>query len=73
MIKNKDSVRRIEDLFYQLQGSKVFLMIDLHLGYHQLLVRPEDISKSAFRTRYEHYEFLVIPFGFTNAPAMFME
>ena len=63
MIKNKYPLPRIEDLFDQLQGSKVFSKIDLRSGYHELLVRSEDVLKTAFRTRYDHYEFLVIYFG----------
>jgi len=72
-IKNRYPLPRIDDLFVQLQESCVFSKIDLKSGYHQLKVKPEDVSKSAFRTRYGHFEFLVIPFGLTNAPAIFMD
>ncbi|GJU47472.1 hypothetical protein Tco_1204738 [Tanacetum coccineum] len=72
-IKNRYSLPRIDDLFDQLQGSSVYSKIDLRSGYHQLRVREEYIPKTAFRMRYEHYEFRVMPFGLTNAPVVFMD
>jgi hypothetical protein len=72
-IKNKYSLPRINDLLDQLGEAKVFLMIDLRLGYHQIRIKPEDIPKTTFRTCYGHYKYLVVLFGLTNAHAVFMD
>ena len=71
-VKNKYHLPRIDILFDQLSRAKVFSKIDLRFGYHQIKIRPEDIPKTAFSTRYGLYEYLVMSFGLTNAPAYFM-
>ncbi|GKE72014.1 putative reverse transcriptase domain-containing protein, partial [Tanacetum coccineum] len=73
MVKNRYPLPRIDDLFNQLQGSSVYSKINLRSGYHQLRVREEYVPKTAFRTRYGHYEFQVMSFALTNAPYVFMD
>ncbi|XP_048140267.1 uncharacterized protein LOC125316296 [Rhodamnia argentea] len=72
-VKNKYPLPRIDDLFDQLRGATVFSKINLRTGYNQSRIKKEDIPKSAFRIRYGHYEFTIIPFGLTNTPAAFMD
>jgi hypothetical protein len=71
-IKNKYPLPCIEDLFDQMRGARVFSKIDLRSGFHQMKIRPSDIPKTAFSTRYGLYDFTVMSFGLTNAPAYFM-
>jgi hypothetical protein len=71
-IKNKYPLPRIQDLFDQVRGARVFSKIDLWSGYHQIKIKKEDVPKTAFVSRYRHHEYLVVPFGLTNAPVIFM-
>jgi hypothetical protein len=73
MIKNRYPLPRIDNLLDQLQGARIFSKIDLCLGYHQVRVKEEDIPKTIFRTRYRHYEFLVMSFRINNVLTVFMD
>ena len=72
-IKNRYPLPRIDDLFDPLRGARVYSKIDLRTGYHQMRVRDTNIPKTAFRTRYGHFEFRVMPFKLMNTPAAFMD
>src|SRR3954465_14466866 len=69
--KNKYPLPRIQDLFDQVKGAGVFSKIDLRSRYHQIKIKPKDVPKTSFVSRYGHHEYLVVPFGLTNAPAIF--
>jgi hypothetical protein len=71
-VKNKYPLPRIDILFDQLSKAKVFSKIDLRSGYHQVKIRPEDVLKTAFSTRYGLYEYRVMSFSLTSAPVPFM-
>ena len=73
MIKNRCPLPRIDDLFDQLRGVRVYSKIDLYTGYYQLRVREADIPKIAFRMWYGHFEFTMMPFRLTNVPVAFMD
>jgi len=72
-IKNKYPLLRIDDLMDQLHGSSVLSKIDLRSGYHQILVKVDDVQQMTFRSKYSHYEYVIMPFGVTNAPTVFMD
>jgi hypothetical protein len=71
-VKNKYSLSRIDDLFDQLKDARIFSKIYLRSGYHQVRIKEEYISKTTFKTRYGHYEFMMVSFGLSNAPVVFM-
>jgi hypothetical protein len=71
-IKNQYPLPRIDDLFDQMKGVTVFSKIDFRSGYHQLRIKEDEFPKTAFKMRFGHYKFTVLPFGLTNTPGVFM-
>jgi hypothetical protein len=72
-MKNKYLLPQIDDLFDQLKEVRAFSKIDLRSGYYQIKIKEADVANTTFRTRYRHYEFLVLPFRLKNTPALFMD
>jgi hypothetical protein len=71
-VNNKCPIPRIDDIFDQLKDAKIFSKIDRRSGYHQVRIKQEYVNKTTFRTRYGHYEFVVVPFGLSNELAIFI-